>query len=286
MLITKEIGNSVAKVYVGQTTQGKIEFAQSLQPPLQIAEKWVLTLSCLYGCPVHCLMCDAGQHYNGLLTKEEILEQIDHLVLPKFPNRVIPVKKFKIQFARMGEPAYNPAVLEVLQELPTRYDAPGLLASLSTIGPQRESFFNELLHVSKLYNGRFQLQFSIHTTDETKRNKLIPVKKMNFSEIADYGKKFYRGGRKITLNFIVMKSYPINPHIIKKFFDPSTFVIKLTPLNPTKRAATNSLKNKLTTQDTVSQLVTQFTQLGYTTFVSIGEPQENTIGSNCGQYIS
>ena len=51
----------------------------------------------------------------------------------RFPDKKIEVKKCKIQFTRMGEPTFNPAVLAVLEELPQRYNIPGLIVSLSTI---------------------------------------------------------------------------------------------------------------------------------------------------------
>ena len=65
----------------------------------------------------------------------EILSQIDFLVRQRFPDGAIPCKQFKIQFARMGEPALNPAVLEVLERLPDLYQAPGLIPSISTVAP-------------------------------------------------------------------------------------------------------------------------------------------------------
>ena len=105
-------------------------------------------------------------------------------------------------------------------------------------------FFEKLLQIKKrLYkNGHFQLQFSIHTTDENLRNWLIPVKKWDFAKIADYGKEFYGDNdRKITLNFALIKGIPLEPDVLSKYFDPETFLIKITPLNPTYQV----LKNKL-----------------------------------------
>ena len=102
------------------------------------------------------------------------------------PDRKVPVRKFKIQFARMGEPAYNRHVLEVLEELPGRFDAPGLWPTVSTIAPRgSESFFDGLLDIKEeLYRERFQMQFSIHTTDVRLRDWLIPVPKWDLARIA------------------------------------------------------------------------------------------------------
>lgn len=292
MIITQEIGNEkIAKVYIGKIGPHCIEFAESIQPPIPREEKWVIILSCLYGCPVKCLMCDAGQNYQGPLSQADMLKQIDYVITKRFPDRKIPIKKFKIQFARMGEPALNPAVLDVLEELPKRYHAPGLMPCVSTIGPQNQTpFFDRLQSIkNRLYpHGQFQMQFSIHTTDELKRNQLIPIPKMNFQEIADFGKNFYSpGDRKVTLNFIVMENYPVDPQVIHRFFDPKFFIIKLTPLNPTTNAANHNLKTKLDphNENSISKLVTEFQSFGFDVLISIGELEENTIGSNCGQYI-
>jgi hypothetical protein len=51
-----------------------------------------------------------------MLTAEEILMQIDHMVNEWFPDGIVPASKFKIQFARMGEPSLNMAVLDALEE--------------------------------------------------------------------------------------------------------------------------------------------------------------------------
>jgi 23S rRNA (adenine2503-C2)-methyltransferase len=293
MIIEKEIGNDhLATVYIARIGKHHIEFVESIQPPLPREEKWVLVLSCLIGCPVKCLMCDAGQECHGVLSKEQIFEQIDHMIIKRYPNRVVPVKKFKIQFTRMGEPVFNPAVLDVLEELPMRYEAPGLLPSFSTVAPQNDrGYLARLTEIkNRLYNnGRFQMQFSLHTTNEAKRDQLIPIRKKSFDDIAEFGKQFFReGDRKITLNFIVMEEYPIEPHILQKHFDPAHFVIKLTPLNPTYAARSNKLEAKYDSygmESSLSQLIEELAKQGFESIVSIGEMEENAIGSNCGQYI-
>jgi len=293
MIVKREIGkDDLAKVYIAETNSGMIEFAESVQPPLTRSDKWVIIISCLVGCPVQCLMCDAGRNYSRPLSKSEMFEQIDYLVNKRFPDGNITPKQFKIQFTRMGEPAYNPEVLDVLKELPARYCARGLMPSVSSIGPGIcGDFFERLIEIkSRLYsNGKFQMQFSIHTTDEKKRDILIPAPKMSFAQIASFGEKFFeKGDRKITLNFVVMNQYPVDPAEIKRYFDPDFFIIKLTPLNPTGSAEKNMLTSKLDPQNklSVSSLVNEFNKQGFDTILSIGELEENEIGSNCGQYVT
>ena len=126
----------IAMVYIVETDSGHlVECVESVQPPLPREKKWVLLVSTMFGCPIGCLMCDAGGYYHGKPTKDEIFSQIDFLVDKRFPDRKIPCEQFKIQFARMGEPSLNLQVLDVLQELPERYQAPGLMPSISTVAP-------------------------------------------------------------------------------------------------------------------------------------------------------
>ncbi len=282
----------LSTVYIGEFGAGRlVEFVEALQPPYAREERWILMVSTLFGCPVKCVMCDAGGDYSGKLTKEEIFEQIDYMVTLHFSDRKIPCEKFKIQFARMGEPAYNSAVLDVLEEFDKRYEAPNFIASISTIAPRgTEAFFERLTEIKeRKYKGkRFQLQFSIHTTDEEYRDKIIPVKKWSLREIGRYGENFVRDGdRKVTLNFALAKEFPMYPKALLNYFDPKKFLIKVTPLNPTVRAFENRLTSYIdpTNPEREYKLVEELNSLGYDVILSLGNVEENIVGSNCGQYV-
>jgi len=292
MKIVGSAGNQdIAMVYVVQFPKGLVECVEAVQPPIPREEKWVLMISTLFGCPVACQMCDAGGHYRGKLTKEEMLDQIRFLIQQRYPDGVVPSKQFKIQFARMGEPALNPAVLDMLETLPDDIDAPGLMPSLSSIAPHgTDEFFKRVIDIkNNIYSrGKFQLQFSIHTTDQDLRDQLIPVKKWDFDKISRFGADYYQpGDRKITLNFALAEDSPVEPEVLLKYFDPDKFLIKITPLNPTYMAVSTGLKsfvdpdNKM---DAYPELVA-IRDAGYQVILSIGEQEENRIGSNCGQYV-
>ncbi|MEJ2448505.1 MAG: hypothetical protein P8Y37_11285 [Anaerolineales bacterium] len=252
----------IAMVYVVEFPGGLVECVEAVQPPRSREDKWVLMISTLFGCPISCQMCDAGGHYRGKLTEEEMFAQIQFLIDQRYPAGLVPSSQFKIQFARMGEPALNPAVLDLLRTLQSKVQAPGLLPSFSTIAPHgTDGFFEELIEIKDRHysGGKFQFQFSIHTTDRARRDELIPVKKWDFQQMADFGKQYHRpGDRKITLNFALAEDSPVDPDVLLDYFDPDLFLIKITPLNPTYQAAAS---------------------------VSIGEQEENRIGSNCGQYV-
>jgi 23S rRNA (adenine2503-C2)-methyltransferase len=288
-VIKKTTDSSLATVYVAESASGQwIEFVESTQPPFTREEKWVLVISTLFGCPVDCKFCDAGGNYKGKLSYDELLFQVDYLIREKYPDLRVPAAKFKIQFARMGEPAFNPAVLQFLSNLPGLYDIPGFIPSLSTIAPKGTGkFFSKLLEIKKeKYASSFQLQFSIHSTDKKQRDELIPVRKMDFHEIAAYGKQFFDpGGRKITLNFALSTSSIIEPDVLLKHFSPDYFIIKLTPVNPTYKAVKNNMQTLITDDTRQYEIKDRLEACGYEVILSIGEWEENKIGSNCGQFV-
>ncbi len=290
MKVLSRAGNeSIATVYIGKLSEGRyVEFVEALQPPLTINDKWVLIVSTLLGCPVGCSICDAGSYYLGKLSEDEIFSQIDYLVVERFPDRLIPVEKFKIQFARLGEPAFNLNVLEVLKDFKNRYSAPGFMPSISTVAPRTcYDFFDELIGIKdELYGGgRFQMQFSLHSTSEKYRDENIPVKKWNFNEISEYGERFFeKGDRKVTLNFALSRNAPFDPDVISGEFDPEKFLVKITPVNPTRIAVRNNLDNCLDSSE-LKKKTDLLKKWGFTVIESIGELEENGIGSNCGQHL-
>ncbi len=291
-IITSTGNEDLAIVYIAETAGGNlVEFVESLQTPKPREDKWILTVSTLYGCPVNCTICDAGPYYLGRISKEGIFWQLDHMISRRFPDGNIPVKQLKVHFTRMGEPSFNMSVLEVIDEFDLYFKAPGFMPSVSTIAPNgSERFFDELLRIKnkKFNTGNFQLQFSIHTTNEKKRNELIPVKKWSFNKIAEYGKKFYSpGSRKITLSFAPSQMYPVEPAELLKYFDPAVFLVKLTPLNATNSTIRNNLISVIDTVngDNFHALEENFRKTGYDVIVSIGEYEEIKIGSTCGQNI-
>ncbi len=283
----------LATVFVGRTSLGHlVEFAEATQPPLSREEKEVILVSTMAGCPVGCQMCDAGSFYEGKLTAKEMFEQIDAVVLGRYGRRAVSAKKFKIQFARMGEPALNDSVLDVLDLLPYQYEAHGLLPSVSTTAPLGcDHFFGTLLEIKERhYRGRFQLQFSAHSTDDRQRAERVPIKKWDLRQIGRYGEAFVKeGDKKVSLNFALSKESLVDPEILAEMFDPDRFLIKITPLNPTYKVVRNRLISGV---DVAKQglpfhpdLPERLDRFGFEVILSIGESEENGIGSNCGQSV-
>ncbi len=248
-------------------------------------DKWVIIVSTQFGCPAGCLMCDAGGGYRGDLSAEEIIEQIKAVFKAHPDLDPRKCRKLKIQFARMGEPALNDAVLETIGWLGREH--PQCIPCVATLAPAgSEDWFASLLGLRDRFR-EFQLQLSINTTDPGVRDELMPIDKLPLEWLADYGREFHRpGNRKPLLNFALSDSIPVDPENIAAIFDPRYFVVKLTPLNPTGRALENELSaagGMGEAADLVELRAGQFEALGFQVIRSVGDWEENRIGSNCGQ---
>jgi 23S rRNA (adenine2503-C2)-methyltransferase len=248
-------------------------------------DKWVIIVSTQFGCPAGCLMCDAGGGYLGDLTAGEMAEQARAVFRahPELDPKAC--RKLKIQFARMGEPALNDEVLETIGWLSREF--PDCIPCVATLAPAgREDWFASLLELRDRFR-EFQLQLSINTTDPGVRDQLMPMDKLPLEWLADYGREFHRpGSRRPVLNFALSDSIPLDPEEAARIFEPEWFAVKLTPLNPTLAAAENELKpfaGERDARELVELRAAQFEGLGYQVIRSVGEWEENRIGSNCGQ---
>lgn len=265
------------------------ETVDGLTPPQKRNEKWVINVSTQFGCPVGCPFCDAALQYHGNLTVDELLDQV-RWALQRHPGVAEKCQKLKVHFARMGEPALNPAVLDAMERLPGVVGSPGLWCCVATVTPRgREDWFERLLLIKRrLYPGRFQLQFSVQSTSEVDRARLIPIPHWSLDDLARYGRRFFEpGDRKVVLNFALARDVDYNPEVIEKTFEPEKFAIKLTPVNPTAAGAQNGFETILRSRQSslLDQACRRLTACGYDVVISIGDEREDQIGSNCGQAV-
>lgn len=290
-VISKFGDEKIATVYLAQLKRGEyIEFVESLTPPLDIKEKWVLILSTQVGCPFKCKFCDAGGNFKRNLWEEEIFQQINFLINNRFREGFVDSKKFKIQFARVGEPTLNNEILKVLEKIPEKIKYNNLIPSISTIAPLSGiKFLKKLKEIKdKYYNkGNFQIQFSIHSTREEKRRWLNSAKKLSLKEISEYGNYFLKeGDKKITLNFALTEEEDLEIQKIKDTFSKEKFLIKITPVNPTLSAKRNKIPSLWSDDyNKILEISKKLKEEGFEVIESLGEIKENEIGSNCGQYI-
>lgn len=291
-VVEKKGNRDVAFVYLLKSTKDKdvlIECVESLDPPFPPSEKWVITLSSQKGCPAGCVFCDASYYFKGNLSKEELFEQLN-LILENHKNDEYPKsKKIKLHLARMGEPSFNDNVLAFLSEVGKNFQEINFIPSIATIAPRgREDWFYKLKEIKDNFfsQGRFQLQFSLNTTDENEREKIMPVKKWSFSDISKFGDFWLKeNDRLITLNFALGKKAVFEGQNICELFSPEKFLIKITPLNPSaKRPKNISLLNyDGTIPEKLNKEIDFLQKSGFKVIVSIGSKKEIEIGSNCGQ---
>ena len=268
-----------------------IEFVDTVEPGVRKEDKWVLMISTQFGCAVGCRMCDAGaMGFHGNLTAAEMLAQVSKIVSenPGLEPRTHP--KFKIHFARMGEPALNPAVLEALRLLPSEMPFPGLMPSLSTVAPktpEAEAFLERLIEIKNEHyaGGRFQLQFSVHATEAGLRKKIVPIQVWSPEEIAAYGRRFVaKGDRKITLNFALPGGERLDIEELKRVFDPALFLIKVTPVNPTYSADLSGSSYVWNNPPAgLSEDSAALEKAGFTVIISPSSPEEIAAETSCGQ---
>ncbi len=266
-----------------------IEVVDGLAPPIERERKWIINISTQFGCPVHCPFCDAAFDYAGNLDTEELLMQVTW-ALERHPGMAKICRKLKVHFARMGEPAYNPNVLEAMDRLPDVVRGEGLWCCVATVAPSgRDDWFERLYEVKeKHFRGRFQLQFSVQSTSEEVRDRLIPVKHWSLEKLEKYGSGFHQpGDRKVVLNFALARDASFDPRRVADLFDPDRFALKLTPINPTATGRDNGFETVLRSDrdKMLKDAIAQLTEHGFDVVISVGDEREDQIGSNCGQAV-
>jgi 23S rRNA (adenine2503-C2)-methyltransferase len=93
-------------------------------------------------------------------------------------------------------------------------------------------------------------------------------------------------GRKITLNFAVA-GYEIDPDILKKYFDPDDYIIKLTPMHKTSTAIKNGIETKgdYTSYHPYAKDEKNLKDAGYDVLVFIASEYEDLGRITCGNAI-
>lgn len=196
--------------------------------------RWMIGVSCMSGCPVHCEFCATGQLKQwGSLMAEEIFEQIQ-FVLDKNKDKWSPYnsKEFKINYTRMGEPFLNIDEVKRTIELVDNH-LKGLRVHhyISTIGIQGSDF--------SWIKDNITLQVSLHSLDEERRHRLIPIK--GLMSIEELGQIRTQSSLKTTVNMTLVDTADFDIDKLKKYFNPEYFFIKLSPINENEISRKNEM---------------------------------------------
>jgi len=258
---------------------------------LPLEEKWVITISTQYGCSMGCHFCDVPKVGPG---KNATFKDLTRQVLTgiKLHPEVKTTKRLNIHYARMGEPTWNPNVLDSTRWLKDHIDPEYKIHPVvSTMMPRKNIWLKTFIHQwmrikNRLLHGEAGLQLSINSTNEKERDVMFRGNAHTLEEIAKIMDGVIPNGRKITLNFAIA-NYDIEPSILLKYFDPDDYIIKLTPMHKTNTAVAN---NVITSGDYTSYYPYKNTEkkiieAGYDVLVFMASKEEDLGRITCGNAI-
>lgn len=265
------------------------------QEMLPLEEKWVVTISTQYGCSMNCVFCDVPKVGKGInATYEDLKGQV--LEALKLHPEVKSTKRLNVHFARMGEPTWNPNVLEfsrnLLKEVRPFIGRSFIHPVVSTMMPKNNKnlskFLAEWMEIKNYnYRGEAGLQFSINSTSDEERDKMFSGNSLSLKEISEIGKNLdFPKGRKITLNFAVA-DYEIDAKKLRKLFDPEKFLVKLTPMHKTNTAIKNGIETDgdYTTMYPYLHIEEELKAEGFDVIVFIASEYEDLGRITCGNAI-
>ena len=197
-------------------------------------DRWMIGVSCMSGCPVHCKFCNTGKLKRWRnLTSDEIFEQVK-FIIDKNKEKYDPhdSKEFKINYTRMGEPFLNiEAVKDAIGKVDSYLEGTGVHHYISTIGIANSDF--------SWIKDNVTLQLSLHSLNEERRNDLIPF--ANKMSIKQLGQVRTDSDLKTTLNMTLVDDSDFDIDILTKNFDKGKFFIKLSPINENDVSIENNL---------------------------------------------
>ena len=214
---------------------------------VDLSDKLVVTISSQKGCFMNCNFCDCPKFgFKGNCSKAEMLSEITTAIAL---SGITKGERLNIHFARMGEPTFNPEVIEAAKAAYHIFgkDFASYHPVLSTMMPkglsnERDNLFSFLkkwIETGYEYGGEdgFGLQFSINTLNENDRNVMFNNFSFSLNEIGEIIKELPAPKkRKFTLNFAVTSKSNLDPDIMDKLFDKERCIIKITPVHETNKA--------------------------------------------------
>jgi 23S rRNA (adenine2503-C2)-methyltransferase len=166
------------------------------QEMLPLEDKWVVTISTQYGCNSGCVFCDVPKVGKGInATYEDLKGQVVESL--KLHPEVEFTKRLNVHYARMGEPTWNPNVIEfsknLLKEVRPYIGRSIIHPVVSTMLPRKNNnltkFLADWMEI-KNYNfrGEAGLQFSINSTSDKERDIMFSGNSLSLQEISEIGK--------------------------------------------------------------------------------------------------
>lgn len=212
---------------------------------MPLSEKWVITLSTQYGCPMKCTFCDVPNiKFNGNASFEDMKQQL-YRAISLFPG-VKYTERLNVHFARMGDGSFNEAVVKFSHWMyknkhQIKKDT-GL--TIETLHPVFTTMFPKAGKAKILvkwwaedikniiYNGQAGLQFSINSTNEDQRTEMFQGMQTTLEELSAFCRDLPEPiGRKYCLNFALADGYETDGKKLSRLFDVEKFMVKITPIH-------------------------------------------------------
>ena len=258
---------------------------------LPLTEKWVITISTQYGCSMGCSFCDVPKVGPGKNANfNDLIKQV--LIGLSIHPEINETKRLNIHFARMGEPTWNPNVLDATKWLKTHIDPEYKIHPVvSTMMPRKNEWLKTFIHTwmrikNRLLSGEAGLQISLNSTNEKERKLMFNNNACSLEEIAHIMDGIIPNGRKITLNFAIAQ-YEIDPMVLLKYFNPDDYLVKLTPMHKTKCAILNGIETAgdYTSYYPYQEIEEKLKKVGYDVLVFIASHEEDLGRITCGNAI-
>lgn len=258
---------------------------------LPLEKKWVITISTQYGCSMNCKFCDVPKVGPGInATFKDLVKQV--ITGIQLHPEVKTTERLNVHFARMGEPTWNPNVLECANWLKKHIDPEYKVHPVvSTMMPKNNIWLKTFIHTwmrikNRKYLGNAGLQLSINSTNEKERAQMFNGNALTLHEIEKVMRGVVPLGRKITLNF-ALADWEINPSKLLKYFDPDDYIIKVTPMHKTTTALDNDIKTSGNYAEYYPYKETEekLRKAGYDVLVFIASKEEDLGRITCGNAI-
>lgn len=263
---------------------------------VDLQDKWVATISTQKGCPMKCKFCDVPKYgYYGNASVDDLKYQIETIIRNEDINYT---RRFNVHFARMGEPTWNPNVLDFAYMLKPLVKRLGLIAHtvhpvVSTMLPKGNKNLIEFLIEwcrikNQVFHGEAGLQFSINSTDEKQRVELFSDRSLSIYDIGRIAETYLPlpVGRKYTLNFPVTAQTILDAKELSRIFDKEMFIVKITPIHETASAIENGFEvTGYSDYDVYRKFEQPLLEEGWDVIVFVPSKEEDSDRITCGNAL-
>ncbi len=258
---------------------------------VNLADKLVVTVSSQKGCPMKCNFCDCPKlGFHGNVSYAELVHEIiSGIALSGLQKG----QRLNVHFARMGEPTFNPAVIDasvaISKVVHCMFDEyhPVVSTMMPKANKDLELFLKEWIEAGYQFGGEdgFGLQFSINTLNEDDRNEMFRNKSRSLEEIGKIINELPKPlNRKFTLNFAVTSKSNLDPKLMEKYFDKEKCIVKITPIHETVEAVGSGYEI-VTNFDVYEQFEKPLVDAGWDVIVFIPSKEEDEDRITCGNSL-